>query len=355
MIPNSTPYASHCDAPQGGPFLSNECVMNHIPYLELDDQITFLCEHDLIDHTPLSEQDLQWLSTVNFHYLLGYACNLRTLCNEKIVPEQRTVPRLKRLIDTEAHFAAFLTPWLRLAEWNLRNLTVKHFCSPRKHGEGYLDTSNWSGEHQQGGHSKLQAKMLDSIQRHGEPYTVKALAEAANALNVKVPRQFVPSDKDLWLSLTQNLPLWAVVDSFSIGTLGKFIMVCGDNSAECKPGQDPTLVWKLISADLGIGAQRFSQTIDAFGVFRNMTFHHQRLWMRPMAKSPGLPKALGRKYQEFDLQRRNKQAQLVMLLVLSNLLPTNLRTTYLDDLMNALDQDPLFRLGIVSAPFAEGK
>ena len=304
----------------------------------------------MIDSSPLSEEDKQWLATVNFHYLLGYARNLRELKRNDLTIVPQTVGVLRNLIETETNFVSFLTPWLRSAEWHLRSLTVSHFCSAQGHGGGYLDNSGWSS-FTVGDREKLQNKMLDSIKRHGEPYVTNHLKGAASRLDVRLPKSYDPSEKNLWLQLVEGLPLWAVVDSFSIGTLGKFIMLCNEQPG-CNECEEVTLVWKRIAKDLGISANRFSVTVDAFGVLRNSAFHHQRLWMRPMSKSPGLAKELERRYKDQGFKDRNKQAQFISIVMMSKFLPSYQRNDFLNLLDDFLDQNELFKLGIVTSPFA---
>lgn len=305
----------------------------------------------MIDSSELSGEDKQWLSTVNFHYLLGYARNLRELKKANLTDAPQTVGLLRELIETETNFVSFLTPWLRSAEWHLRSLTVNNFCSAQGHGEGYLDCSSWSS-FAEGDGEKLRNKMLDSIKRHGEPYVTNHLKRSAASFDVDLPKSYDPSEKELWLKLVDGLPLWAVVDSFSIGTLGKFIMLCNEQPKCNQDSNEEPLVWKRISRDLGITASHFSVTVDAFGVLRNSVFHHQRLWMRPMSKSPGLAKDLERRYKDCGFKNRNKQAQFISIAMLSKFLPSYQRSDFLTLLDEFLNQNQLFKLGIVTSPFA---
>lgn len=325
--------------------------MNPIPYLPLEKQIDFLYEHRMINTTELGSEDLDWISSHNFHYLLGYARNLRSLRENHLFSAPNDLDTLRKLIAKESEFVGFLTPWLRKAECHLRSLTVKYFCSLQNHGEGYLNTEKWKS-FKEGDLDKLQFNMLDSIRRHGEPYAVRYLENSAEELRVKLPDHCGPDNLELWKSLTEHLPLWAVVDSFSIGTLGKFIEQCGQLAADHNSGDEPVEMWKLISQELGIGKRNFGVTVNAFGVLRNTVLHHQRLWMRPMAISPGLPNEFERKYRHLELKRKNKEAQFIILVVLSKLLPKQDRNRYLMELEAFLAEAPLFAVGIETSPFA---
>ncbi|MDO4762106.1 MAG: Abi family protein [Corynebacterium sp.] len=325
-----------------------------IPYLSICEQEQYLRDHHMIDAVPLSDEEKRWLESINFHYLMGYARNYRDLVKAGIITAPQTVSALKELIEAEEKFIAFLTPWLRKVEWHLRALTVKNFCSAQEHGEGYLCTEKWI-EHKPGDVEKLLQKIIESIRRHGENYTTRYLDDQAIRNNITIPQSSTPDTHQTWLALLQDLPLWAVIDSFSIGTLGRFIMLCHEQPKSCGENMTPEIVWMLVSQDLGITKKRFSVTINSFGVLRNMVFHHQRLWMRPMAISPGMPKDLEKKYRDGQYKNKNKQAQFVVLAVLSKILPKHERQVYLEELDKALDQHATFKLGIVSAPFAEPK
>jgi abi-like protein len=129
-----------------------------------------------------------------------------------------------------------------------------------------------------------------------------------------------------------------------MGTLGKFIMRCGVQSQE-----NP--LFKEIAGELGITAKYFGTAVESFGITRNLLFHHQRLWMRPMPKSPGLSKDLMRRYRNYDFKEKHKQAQFIALLTISRFLPRKQRDCYLEELENTIDQNEVFSLGIKKPPF----
>lgn len=298
----------------------------------------------------MSNDDLQWLRSINFHFLLGYARNLRSLRDGGLTDSPQTIEVLRSLIKTENDFVSFIAPWLRIAEWNLRSLTIKHFCGPLGHGEGFLDVDGWVS-HYPGDCERIQSKMLDAIRRHGEPYTVDFLEKSARRLGIEVPDYYGAENHDTWIQLTKELPFWAAIDSFSVGTLGKFIMQC--NGVSCRESGDDNSqpLWKAISQELGISNSKFSINVDAFGVFRNLVFHHQRIWMRPMPKSPGIPKELDKKYRDYKLKGKNREAHLVVLLAISKFMPHFERERYQNELLSFLERDPLFAMGITTSPF----
>lgn len=320
--------------------------MPPIPFLAPEDQEGFLRAHHMIDDIALSPEDKDWLHSVNFHYVMGYARNYRALVGRGHIDEPRQFSSIRSVIEAESELSAFLAPWLRKAEWHLRSLTVKHFCEVQGHGEGFLDNSGWNS-FKAGDCEKLQSNMVDSILRHGEPYVAEHIDRRAFSIGIDRPRMYDSYLHEKCLDLVEGLPLWSVVDSFSIGVLGKFILRCGQQP----DGEE--LVWKKISQDLGITAKHFEKTMEVLGITRNLVFHHQRLWMRPMVKSPGIPNDLSRRYRDYGFKNKNKEAQFIALAVISKFLPNAQRETYLTSLEEVVQRNQLFSLGIMRPPVAQ--
>lgn len=281
--------------------------MTPIPFLEPDQKEQYLRDHQMIAGPPMDDEEKVWLETINFHYFIGYARNYRALVGRNVVEGSKHFCEIRSIIESEIALSTFMMPWLRKAEWHLRALAVKHFCKIQKHGEGYLEISTWRS-HSGNDREKLQSIMLGSIHRHPEPYVVEHIKNQANYIGLEEPPKYSHHTHQQCLTLVQELPLWAVIDSFSIGTLGKFIMQCGTRP------EDSQEVWKHIAHELSISNSKFSIVTDSFGVTRNLIFHHQRLWMRPMPKSPGIPKIFEGRYRDRRFKKQNKEAHFIALL-----------------------------------------
>lgn len=204
--------------------------MAKIPFLDPEKQEAFLRDHGMTNGAPLSHEDRQWLTTANFHFVMGYARHYRNLHNAGLIPHEKKFADIRGLIQDESDLACFLTPWIRKAEWNLRALTTKIYCSTQGHGEGFLDSSHWSVRNPR----KLQISMCRDILRHGEPYVDDTIKKRAQDRGIEKPDWCDRANVDLVMELVQELPFWAVVDSFTIGTLGKFLRFCGN-----QPGGKP--------------------------------------------------------------------------------------------------------------------
>lgn len=319
--------------------------MSQIPFLTPGNQQQYLVSNNMIQDLSLSCEDIAWLKTVNFHFLMGYARHYRNLVDNKHWDGPKKFSDIRSLVETEARFASFLTPWIRSAEWYLRATTVKNFCGQQYHGLNFLNTADWScDEHVS---KKIQLQMLKDIHRHGEPYVTQHFAANANRLGQKVPKWCGDNNRTLWMDLVDGLPIWAVIDSFSIGTLGKFLQNCG-----CQP-EGEAKVNQLVARELGINPRHFNKAVESFGITRNLVFHHQRLWMRPMPKSPGISNELNDQYSKFELKDRFKEAHFIALLNISRLLPESERSRYLGELDTFIERNKLFALGIVQPPILE--
>lgn len=128
---------------------------------------------------------------------------------------------------------------------------------------------------------RMIESLLVHVYRHDEPYVDECLREASRLKGINKPRRYEAQCHSDCLALAADLPLWAVVDSFSLGLLGQFLMNCDtDNSSP---------VWKAVAKDLDISAQVFETQVKSLAYLRNSVAHHARLWMRPTSDSAKKP------------------------------------------------------------------
>lgn len=125
--------------------------------------------------------------------------------------------------------------------------------------------------------------ILRHIFGHDEPSVEVCLGEAAASTSLTKPRWDESRYHDICLDLAAGIPLWAVVDRFGLGLLGRFVMNCGHDT--------DAPVWKAVARDLEISAQVVETQVEALTCLRHWVAHHARLWMPPTsdtAKSPRL-------------------------------------------------------------------
>ncbi len=198
------------------------------------------------------------------------------------------------LISLDQEVVTCLFDLIRQAELNLRNRTVDFFCS---NGDptSYLDESHLEKQCLEIDERQLVSGMLKEIFRYGEDFVIRALEEKAKSIGKKKPKRYSPQDHDLCLTLASDLPIWSVIDSFSLGQLGKFVMAC---DAHVEDYQSRT--WRQLADSLGMKAKVFSSGIESLSNTRNLICHHARLWMRPANHSPKKPKMFEKQLRGVD-------------------------------------------------------
>ncbi|WP_164860051.1 Abi family protein [Actinomyces wuliandei] len=139
--------------------------------------------------------------------------------------------------------------------------------------------------------------------------------------------------------MLKSLPIWAVVDSWSLGLLTDVIM-------ETRPGkqQPETPPWKSVAQAFGISNQVLDTQLRSLIVLRNMIAHHSRLWMRPATRAPKKPKIYRRRAR--NVQDRSLYT---VLLALASFLRSDSRdTVFLDKVDRLLESNKIFAQGIRS-------
>lgn len=320
-----------------------------IPVLNDAQQIDYLVSRGMISSAAVSESDALWLSNYNFHFIVGYARNLRNMARAGLVEHDGGIGKLRGLVESDNELAGFMAPWLRRAELYLREVVVRAYTHVYSRGEGFLDSALFDAAMQDYHVDNLQREVADGIAKFREPYVQEYLRTAAARHGVEVPRRCIGNNREEWLKLLDELPLWAAIDSFSLGAVGKYVRAL-EQSRGVYPG-----VRTHMARELDITPRKLDVTIESLSITRNLIFHQQRLWMRPMPKSPGLPKDLQRRYPDIDFREQYKESHIVALLAVSKLLPHDMRETYLDQLDELLASRPLLARGIITAPFAKLK
>lgn len=314
-----------------------------IPYLSPQAKEEFLHDHKMID-SPLTEEDHRCLSSINFHFLMGYTRNYRALVDSGKWEGPKNFGDIRGLLDAETELSGFLASWIHKAEQYLRALTVTYYCSVQGHGCGYMEWDKW----EEIGEKGVVREILKNIRRHHEPYLDYAIKERAATLGIAVPGKHDRLDYGIWHSLLEEIPLWATIDSFTVGTLSQFLNYCEI------PGTEGGKLSTAIAQELGVSKNHFSQVMHCFSVTRNLLFHQQRLWMRPVPVSPGVPKhLLRRRYQGEGFKDQNREAHFIALINISQLLPRAERTRYLDSLDSFMQNNELYRMGIMESPFSK--
>ena len=250
------------------------------PLYSAEDRWSYLVAKNYFDSAPLSEEYAHQLEQLNFHYFLGFARNYAHLHDRDVFSGRRTIEHVFDLIALDHEVSVCLFEWVRRAELGLRTRTVDFFCANGS-PTSYLHESRFSALSATVTEREIVAGSLKDIFRYGEDYVVKALERKAAVLGIEKPTRYYARQHDECVRLCEDLPLWAVIDSFTLGQLGKFIMSC-DFDIEDQSQR----TWRRIAHHLGLKAPTFDSGIKSLTNTRNLVCHHARLWMRPTTNSP---------------------------------------------------------------------
>lgn len=250
------------------------------PFLTLDQQIEYLYKKYYFDRGTFDDTDRNRLGSINFHYFLGYARNFRELHFKRKITGPKDPSRVFRLIDIDAQVSGHLYIGIRNAEWLLRHYLVREYCQKYDPRGTYLDHSNYLELGSEYANDYLARGLMSDILEYGEDYVVSQLKESSKKNRIAVPRRCTEANWEDCRKLTRELPLWAVVDSFSLGRLVKLIQRCDGDS-------DPqSHLWRDIAKDFEIKPKTFQSGMDSLRSLRNLISHHSRLWSRPTTNTP---------------------------------------------------------------------
>ncbi|WP_180342474.1 Abi family protein [Actinomyces wuliandei] len=308
------------------------------PYLSLDDRLAYLRSHGYVHgNDEISARSRSFLADVNFHYYLGYARNYRTLVRKGLAEFHGAADRIIDIIELDHQLAEHTYTAVRIFEWRLRAHFVIEHCRHHPPTECFLSPGHFTSRSTGG--KPTSARVREEILRSREPYILEQFA--AHARTCGAPWQGSPSllDKAQQSEVLKSLPIWAVVDSWSLGLLTDVIM-------ETRPGkqQPETPPWKSVAQAFGISNQVLDTQLRSLIVLRNMIAHHSRLWMRPATRAPKKPKIYRRRAR--NVQDRSLYT---VLLALASFLRSDSRdTVFLDKVDRLLESNKIFAQGIRS-------
>ncbi|HJE84065.1 MAG TPA: Abi family protein [Corynebacterium amycolatum] len=251
------------------------------PYLSPDDRVKYLYERNYFPAGSLTDSHIGRLGYLNFHYYLGYARNYRVLVDSERIPGPKDPDDVFGIIDLDHELSELLYSSLRKAEWNLRAAVVEKYSDKYDPYETFLDHRSYevvdSGHDPRG----IVGDIVSSVLRYGEPYVASHLSQRSESSGLtNPPKRYDSVDHDSLVGLVRGLPLWSVIDSFSLGLLSRFIERC--DTGEIVKDR----VWGQVAEHFEIPKKTFLTNLQALTVLRNLVSHHSRLWMRPMPISP---------------------------------------------------------------------
>lgn len=309
--------------------------MSAPPFLTVEERVQYLYDREYFAPGTVGDDHRARLAETNFHHYLGYARNYRALVGRSQIQVAHKHPDdVFRVIDLDARVSALIHEGLRSAEWRLRASAVEHYCAKFPSTTSFLDASQYRAVDADSPH-RLVENILLHIYRHDEPYVGECLRAAARSQGIPKPRRYEVGSHADCVALAADLPLWAVIDSFSLGLLGQFVMHCDRDQS--------SPVWKAVAKDLDIGAQVFETQVKSLAYLRNSVAHHARLWMRPTADSAKKPRLFDKR-----LRGAHPKSMYWAFMNLATFLPKDQRQPFAQRVDDLTSEDPIYRHGITN-------
>lgn len=303
------------------------------PYLPLGQRVAYLDEKGYFPEVSPTDAELERLESVNFHYLLGYARNLKAASSRAKLPAP-VLSDLFQVMDLDHEISTVLYAGIRRMEWRLRAATVASYCNRHSSTGTFVDPECFVALNDAEGAEDLVSSVIDNILRYREPYVRQHLESRAKELDIPCPTGIRGVGLEQSRALIGELPIWAVVDSFSLELLSKFIECCdvgmGDSDA----------VFKQVAESFDVSAQVVVTDLKCMVFLRNTVSHQARLWMRPTANSPREPRLYKRRARQ-----AHSKSMYWALLTLAKYLGDEAEP-FLDDVDRICEGSALYKYGI---------
>lgn len=306
------------------------------PYLDVEGRVAYLVSHGYIEDDALSDAATSFLGRTNFHYFLGYARNFRKLRREGRLEGDLRLDRAIEMVRLDHQVSDRLFQALRALEWRLRAALVDAHCKLYPATSCFLDASHYLVRSRED--RPVEEGIQEHIARSREPFVLGTF-ESYELAHDRTWRDSAMkmADNDR-LAAMRTLPIWAVVDGWSLGLLERVI----NQTAPRDVGGEPQWLWKEIAGRFSVANQVFETQLKSLIVLRNLIAHHSRLWMRPTASSSRSPKVYAKQGRGVD-----PKAMYVSWLTLASFLrESGHDKQLLDDLDALIATDPLYELGI---------
>ena len=225
-------------------------LKKHQPPMTIDEQVENLKNIGLIvDDEEYAKKILNDISY--FRLIKAYSLNLKSKngCYDK----QTTFKEIVDLYLFNSNFRQLIFPEIEKVEINVR-CRLANFFAEQYGVLGYLQAENFSNENY---HAQFLEDIKEEVRR-----------------NSKAP--FVRNFKENYEG--GNLPIYALVEVFSFGTLSKFYknMLNKDK--------------KAIAKTFGVGYTYFESWLESISYVRNICAHYGRIYNAKLSKTPILYK-----------------------------------------------------------------
>lgn len=225
-------------------------LKEHQPSMTIDEQIKNLKSLGLIvDDEEFAKKILSDISY--FRLIKAYSLNLKL--NNGYYKKNTTFEEIVDLYRFNANFRQIIFPEIEKVEINVR-CRIANFFAGHYGVLGYLQVRNFANENY---HAVFLNDIKEEIRR-----------------NAKAP--FVRNFRENYSG--GNLPIYALVEVFSFGTLSKFY--------KNMHNQDK----KTIAKTFGVGYTYFESWLESISYVRNICAHYGRIYNAKLSKTPMLYK-----------------------------------------------------------------
>ena len=183
----------------------------------------------------------------------------------------KTAAQVFEIMDRDTDMSAYVLSGVRAVEYRLRHNFVNALSSCASPYDDHLNPSNYQSFDRSYTPERLVDGMLRDILNYREAYVVNYIQGRCDSAGLRNPPEFVDeSNRKSVLGLVAGLPLWSVIDSFTLGHLNRAIM-------SFRPPNSGELPWKVVAEALQFDAARFDVALKSVLFLRNLTAHHNRL------------------------------------------------------------------------------
>ena len=271
----------------------------------LDDQRKYLIAKGYFPQgTTLSDDDRDMLACSNFHYLLGYFRNYNKYKSEGLLPENPGISDVLNLVRMDVEVSSLLYGYMRQSEQAIRAAWVDVFCAYRSPHE-YLNPNAYICMNQDRSVDALIKDMMRHILRYREPYVRERIEKWWKSCS-RDPHTRLEHLEDwgdieeLRKKMQRELPLWSVVDSFSMGVLSRAVSQSILVAAEESVDIEKMMLYKKTAEYMGINHKHFEGRLKSLTTLRNRVAHGSRLWMMPTTDTSAKPKIFKKDLREAD-------------------------------------------------------
>ena len=289
------------------------------PFLPIPRQLDLLSSRGLT--LPDREAVASFLMQHNYYRFSGYMRYFQVAPshgNEDFEPNTHWGD-IVEIYNLDVQLRALLFEGIHLAEISARTAFAYSEANIHSPYEEYLATDAYKRPP----NPTIKATnelILSELHRSREPYIAKF-------------RKGCTDVNQLW---TDDVPVWAAVETLSLGTLSKAISFRNDGNA----------VYQGTCKALGVGQPYLSPQLRSFTFIRNKCAHSSRLWNCFVVDPPRVPEGVKRRAERLNGSYAGNSVFAVIVALDYFLFTTKLREGFLNEYLQLASTSELFSQGI---------